>query len=121
MKNFILGGLGFVVFLMGIYSCLSIHKISTNRNLLNRCASSVIESSLFDYYGYEDVTVEDMEKIIKERIQERTNWAEGIDVTVKGMDLEIGLLSVLIEREFQLPSGNIKKIEIEKTAIIDEG
>lgn len=116
MKNIILGILGVLITIYVVCIGLNVYSIQTHQNQLNHTVSRVVEHTLKEMYGTEDIT-DAKEQLIRE-IKEGLG-TNAVEVQIHQMDLQKGLLSVSVTEEISLITGNQKKITAEKIAIME--
>lgn len=117
MKNIIIGIVGVFVSIYVVCIGLNIYAVQTHQNQLNHTVSRVVENTLKDLYGTEDMAAA-RNQLINDIKSSLMN--EGlIKIEIKQMDLKKGLVQVLVTEEVPMVTGTNKKISVEKTAIME--
>ena len=116
MKNILLIFLGIMVLLYTLAIGSEIFAGEVAQNELENCLSREVENTLTDCYG---------QKSNEEAIQQlkwdlKGTLGENIQIQVKAIDMEKGILSVEITKKYLQFNGKTKELRAEKTAIVEQ-
>ncbi len=116
MKNVILGivSLFIVIYLMLI--SMNVYTVVVETNEMECKISRIVTNCLEDYYQKQE------DGLAKTQIEEDVllgEKAENVEIKIRVIDLEKGLLSVIVNKTIPLVTGESKIITLEKTAIME--
>ena len=118
MKNIILGIIGIGVTLYTVFIGLQILSTQTQKNELEKQVSRIVKNTLEAEYGTGEESM--VEQIL---LQEITNCistkSARVEVDVKAIDLQKGILSVRVTKWMEMLNGKEKELVVEKTAIVE--
>ena len=116
MKNTILIFVGIVMLLYTLAIGSEIFAGQAGQNELDNCLSRVVEDTLEDFYG-QNANEEAIQRL---RTDLWETLGEDIQIMVEAIDMEKGILSVEICKEYRQFSGKTKELRAEKTAIVEQ-
>lgn len=131
MKNTILGWIGCLILLYGAIIALSINACCLRRNEMDRSVSAVCRSILEEYYrpvitfgsGMEyrapGISDAQAEELLVEELRRRLEGKQELKVKVLACNMEMGIISVEVSEEFELPAGTEKTITARRTILVD--
>lgn len=117
MKNIILGMTGLLIMIYTLLIGINLYVFVTEKNLLEKHVSRAVENVLEEYYK------DTSESIAENRLKEDILTDEDRDKTsieIVELDLEKGLISVIVQKDVTLITGKVRQVSIEKTAIIEK-
>ena len=118
MKNIILSLCGFCMAIYTILSCLGIYSVSSRKNEMENCLSTIVSQYLENYY-HGDKTAGEIENMVRQDLTAQLASESKIAIHIYACDMENGLLSVGITEKFYLPNGMWKEIKMSKTAVVE--
>ena len=118
MKNIILGLIGVLITMYTLLIGLSILSFYTQKNALEKQVSRIVKNTLeIEFQNKDTVYVEQM------LLQELNECVSGenarLQVEIRAMDLEKGILSVRVSKRVVMLNGKEREIVVEKTAIVE--
>ena len=118
MKNIVLGIIGIGITLYTLLIGLQILSTQTQKNELEKQVSRIVKNTLEAEYGGGDETL--AEQMLIQEITSCVSAKSGrVEVDVKAIDLQKGILSVKVTKWVEMLNGREKKLVVEKTAIVE--
>lgn len=117
MKNIFLGIVGIFITIYLVLIGLDIYTVKTKENTLEQVVSQSVENTLESQYasGSKEVVNVLLEMDIGAAVSDESK----VTIDVQVVDLEKGLLSVVVSEDIKLITGHEKTITVEKTAIVE--
>ena len=129
MKNLVLTLLGVMIGIYTIGICFSIYSLETRKNALEEHVSRVLQRTLEQeyrgmnkYQGHNQIQVRDEEQVrkdLKEELALDVGQNGQVEVEIGYLDLEKGIIHVVVQEHFLQFNGKERTIRCEKTAIVD--
>ena len=131
MKNAIIGMTFMWVFLLGALSLLSMSEQSIRRIYLEQTLTAVMEDAMLKEQMLRSQETEDREQMEEELrkvnfmnrfficLEEKMGGKQQLNINLIGLDLDKGIMSVVVESIFQYPTGERGKIEVYRTIILE--
>ena len=118
MKNIILTMIGVLISIYTLGICFGITSIAIRQNILEEHVSRVLIRTLKEEYQTQDAK-EAYDKLHNElKLNVGNNGY--VDVEIQKMDLDKGVIHVVVKEHFRQVNGKEKTITCEKTVIVDE-
>ncbi len=118
MKQVILAMVGTLVIVYVVMISFSVFSTQTRKNDLENHVGRIIESALKEQYQIGDE--EEIAKRLTQEIITSLGNEEATTVQIKALDLDKGIISVLVEQEFMQFNGKLRKVACEKTVIMEQ-
>lgn len=128
MRNAIIGMTFVWVFLLGTLTLLSMSEQSIRRIYLEQTLGAVMEDAMWKEQTLrKNNRVEGEEELRKEKfmnrflacMEERMQGKQQLNIKLVGLDLEKGVMSVIVESIFQYPTGEKASVEVYRTIILE--
>ncbi len=116
-KNVVLGMIAIFILLYISVIGMNFYMTQTNKLQLERVLPRGVEHAL--KAGMESGDSSSVKEILKEEIEDAITGADNVQIQIPAMDLEKGLLSVVVSLEYTLLTGEERTIREEKTMIIE--
>lgn len=117
MKNVVLTILGIMISIYVIGTCLCVFSWETRKNVLDEHVSRVLARTLEDEYQSKDV------QRVYEHLVDELTFDVGkngrIEVEIGQLDLDKGIIHVIVKEHFRQFNGQERTITCEKTVIMD--
>lgn len=117
MKNDILGITAIFITIYTVLIGLNIFSIQSHKQQMENHLSRIVKNTLESEYPIGDETT--ALKMLEEEIGKVASEDAEISIEVQEMDLEKGVLSVLVTETFPTVTGTSKVLTFQKTAIMD--
>ena len=119
MKNLVLAMLGVMIgiYTMGIVFC--IYSLETRKNALEEHVSRVLLRTLEQEYQGQDKHQDQVRKALEEELALDVGPNGQVEVEIGYLDLEKGIIHVVVQEHFLQFNGKERTIRCEKTAIVD--
>ena len=118
MKNIVLGLIGIFITMYTMLIGLNLLSFYTQKNELEKHVSRVVKNTLEAEYQNDDV-VEVEQMLLQELKEAILAETAQIEVEIKAMDLQKGILSVRVTKRVVMLNGKKREIVVEKTAIVE--
>jgi len=117
MKSIILGIIGTLITLYTFLIGVDILVFQINKNEMEKQVSRIVKHVLEEEYLKDDEAT--VRQMLIEEIRSSLSSGDTVQIEVKGMDLQKGLLSVRVVQYVRMLNGKEREIVVEKTAIIE--
>lgn len=117
MKSIILGIIGTLITLYTFLIGVDILVFQINKNEMEKQVSRIVKHVLEEEYREDDEAA--VRQMLIEEIRSSLSSGDTVQIEVKGMDLQKGLLSVRVVQYVRMLNGKEREIVVEKTAIIE--
>ena len=117
MKSIILGIIGTLITLYTFLIGVDILVFQINKNEMEKQVSRIVKHVLEEEYLKDDEAT--VRQMLIEEIRSSLPSGDTVQIEVKGMDLQKGLLSVRVVQYVRMLNGKEREIVVEKTAIIE--
>lgn len=117
MKNAILGVLGACILFYTTLIGLGVYNTGVRKNEVDNILSQVVKQTLEEGYG--QTNAKEWETKLKENILLRLGSDSDVEIVIDCMDLEKGIIHVMVQETFWQINGKRKILEWEKTAIME--
>ncbi len=117
MKSIILGIIGTLITLYTFLIGVDILVFQINKNEMEKQVSRIVKHVLEEEYLEDDEAT--VRQMLIEEIRSSLSSGNTVQIEVKGMDLQKGLLSVRVVQYVRMLNGKEREIVVEKTAIIE--
>ena len=117
MKSIILGIIGTLITLYTFLIGVDILVFQINKNEMEKQVSRIVKHVLEEEYREDDEAT--VRQMLIEEIRSSLSSGDTVQIEVKGMDLQKGLLSVRVVQYVRMLNGKEREIVVEKTAIIE--
>ena len=117
MKSIILGIIGTLITLYTFLIGVDILVFQINKNEMEKQVSRIVKHVLEEEYLEDDEAT--VRQMLIEEIRSSLSSGDTVQIEVKGMDLQMGLLSVRVVQYVRMLNGKEREIVVEKTAIIE--
>lgn len=117
MKSIILGIIGTLITLYTFLIGVDILVFQINKNEMEKQVSRIVKHVLEEEYREDDEAT--VRQMLIEEIRSSLSSGDTVQIEVKGMDLQKGLLSVRVVQYLRMLNGKEREIVVEKTAIIE--
>ena len=117
MKSIILGIIGTLITLYTFLIGVDILVFQINKNEMEKQVSRIVKHVLEEEYLKDDEAT--VRQMLIEEIRSSLSSGNTVQIEVKGMDLQKGLLSVRVVQYVRMLNGKEREIVVEKTAIIE--
>ena len=117
MKNAILGVLGACILFFTTLIGLGVYNTGVRKNEVDNILSQVVKQTLEEGYG--QTNAKEWETKLKENILLRLGSDSDVEIVIDCMDLEKGIIHVMVQETFWQINGKRKILEWEKTAIME--
>ena len=117
MKSIILGIIGTLITLYTFLIGVDILVFQINKNEMEKQVSRIVKHVLEEEYREDDEAT--VRQMLIEEIRSSLSAGDTVQIEVKGMDLQKGLLSVRVVQYVRMLNGKEREIVVEKTAIIE--
>lgn len=117
MKSIILGIIGTLITLYTFLIGVDILVFQINKNEMEKQVSRIVKHVLEEEYLEDDEAT--VRQMLIEEIRSSLSSGDTVQIEVKGMDLQKGLLSVRVVQYVRMLNGKEREIVVEKTAIIE--
>ena len=118
MKNIMLTMIGVLISIYTLGLCFGIASIAIRQNILEEHVSRVLIRTLKEEYQTQDAK-EAYDKLHNE-LKLNVGINGHVDVEIQKMDLDKGVIHVVVTEHFRQINGKEKTITCEKTVIVDE-
>ena len=118
MKNVIIGILGGICVIYVVLIALSVYCVSSRKNQMELCVSSVMRSVMEEYCGRKTAAGQ-VEQVLQEELSDRLSGDGSLSTIIYACDMEKGVISLEVTEEFPMPSGIDRTISTHKTIIWD--
>ena len=130
MKQVVFGLMAGFIIILSLVAILTVEGRSSRENELNQALSAAVEETMTNLctskkyaVGSQEEFVADFCQALLERVHagsgEATDDNLAIQVDVTGVDVEKGLLSVVVRETFTHPNGSIGTVTCDATAILE--
>lgn len=117
MKNIIVVFLGFMISLYTVGLCFGAFSIETRKNTLDEHVSRVLQRTLEEEYRALDTNR--VAENLKKELQLDRGKNGKVEAEIKQLDLQKGLIQVVVKEAFRQINGEERVITCEKTVIMD--
>jgi len=117
LKNAILGVLGACILFFTTLIGLGVYNTGVRKNEVDNILSQVVKQTLEEGYG--QTNAKEWETKLKENILLRLGSDSDVEIVIDCMDLEKGIIHVMVQETFWQINGKRKILEWEKTAIME--
>ena len=130
MRNIIFGMIGTVMLGYSVLICFCIYGIQLREHEMNNRISQVVAANLEAYYvpdflreeGYAD-KLPGIEQRVRNQVNQELEACSTFDSEIHSqvtcLDLDKGILSVVVEESYGIPTGNTMTRQYSRTAIME--
>lgn len=116
MKNTILGILGVFIAIYTIAIGMEAYNAQVRKNQLDNTVSRVVQEVLEAHYTGNDTQAR---QNLEERIHDSLHSDAEIKIEILALDMEKGIISIIVTEEYRQMNGNIRTESVSKTAIVE--
>lgn len=128
MRNAIIGMTFMWVFLLGTLALVSMSEQSIRQIYLEQTLAAVMEDAMMKEQMLDLVINEESDQMLRKAnfmnrfltcMEERMQGKQQLQIKLIGLDLDKGIMSVVVESIFQYPTGEQGSIEVYRTIILE--
>lgn len=116
MKNTILGIVGIFITIYTIAISMELYNLQVRKNQLDNSVSRIVQKTLEDYYQGDNIQAK---QALERGIYESLHPSAKIELEILALDMEKGIISIVVTEEYRQMNGKIRTEGINKTAIME--